>query len=158
MSLFGPSPPSLPSAPSELISYGAFCAGETYLYSLPHGSFGTDDFFQYGPFQFVTPAGAADQRLQAFLRGRVTADFELVEIERLADLADLDLCGVGLGLFSLADEVAADDAEHDADQHEHDENFDQASCRRCDGLQIRTILVPLYLNGGEVDASPRGIR
>ncbi len=54
----GPSPPSLPSAPSETISYGALCDGETYLYSLPHGSFGTVERFQYGPFQFVTPGGA----------------------------------------------------------------------------------------------------
>ena len=29
-----------------------------YLYSLPHGSFGTVDFFQYGPFQLSTPGGA----------------------------------------------------------------------------------------------------
>ena len=27
--------------------------GDAYLYSLPHGSFGTVAFFQYGPFQFV---------------------------------------------------------------------------------------------------------
>ena len=32
--------------------------GEAYLYSLPQGSLGTVVFFQYGPFQFATPAGA----------------------------------------------------------------------------------------------------
>src|SRR4029450_3266483 len=67
----------------------------------------------------------SDQRLQAFLRGRVAADFELVEIERLRDLAGLDLGGVGIGLFSLSEEGAADDAENHADQHENDEDFDQ---------------------------------
>ena len=41
-----------------MISYAAFAAGDVYLYSDPHGSFGTDCFFQYGPFQLVTPAGA----------------------------------------------------------------------------------------------------
>src|SRR6185312_13713316 len=57
-SLSPPSPPSLPSAPYEMMSYGPCDPGDAYWYSLPHGSFGTVDFFQYGPFQFVMPAGA----------------------------------------------------------------------------------------------------
>src|SRR4029077_8667338 len=67
--------------------------------------------------------------LQTFLRRRVPAYFELEQVERLADLADLDLRGVGLGLLAAADEVAADDAEHDADQHEDDQDFDQGHPR-----------------------------
>src|SRR5207244_12272535 len=68
----------------------------------------------------AVPVGDArrrgDQRLQSLLRRRIAADLELEEIERLADLPDLDLRGVRLGLFAATDEVAADDAEHDTDQ------------------------------------------
>ena len=125
---------------------------------MPHGSFGTVDFFQYGPFQLVTPGRRRDQRLQAFLRRRIAADLELVEVERLADLADLDLRGVGLGLLALADEVAADDAEHDADQHEHDEDFDQRHAARCAAAvrddrscSVRVALVALFDASARVD-------
>src|SRR4030095_16099942 len=58
MSLFAPSPPSLPSAPYERMSYGPLWPGALYLYSLPQGSLGSVDFFQYGPFQLATPGGA----------------------------------------------------------------------------------------------------
>ena len=44
--LVSPSPPSAPSAPSETIRRRRASPGEAYLYSWPHGSFGTDDFFQ----------------------------------------------------------------------------------------------------------------
>src|SRR6185503_5935643 len=57
-SLLPPSPPSLPSAPYEMMSYAPCEPGDAYWYSFPQGSLGTDDFFQYGPFQFVIPAGA----------------------------------------------------------------------------------------------------
>ena len=66
-----------------------------------------------------------DQRLQAFRSGRVTADLELEQVERVADLVDFDLRGIGFRLFALADELAADDTHHDADQDQHDEDFDQ---------------------------------
>ena len=130
------------------------------MYSLPHGSFGTVDFFQYGPFQFVTPAGAVISACRPSCVVGIAADFELVEIERLADLADLDLRGVGLGLFALADEVAADDAEHDADQHQHDENFDErhAAVSASRPIADRRILVPLQWTAATSTLAPRGVR
>src|SRR5439155_10928708 len=71
----------------------------------------------------------ADQRLEPLLRRWIAADLELEEIERLANLTDFYFCGIGLGFFAAADEVAADDAEHDADQDEHDEDLDQRHAR-----------------------------
>src|SRR5512139_1421923 len=55
------------------------------------------------PVRAVPVRGAgrrAHQRLQALLGRRVAAQLELVEVERLGDLADLDLGGVGLGLLA----------------------------------------------------------
>ena len=40
------------------MSYAPCVPGDAYLYSWPHGSFGTVDFFQYGPAQFGSPGGA----------------------------------------------------------------------------------------------------
>src|SRR5690242_7077013 len=78
------------------------------------------------------PGRRDDQRLQAFLRGRITAELELEQVEGLADLVDLDLGRLRLRLLALAEIVAADDAEHDADQRQHDEDLDQrhAALRR----------------------------
>ena len=125
MSLFGPSPPSLPSAPSETISYGALCAGRRVLVLVAPRILRHRRLLPVRPVPVGDAGGRRDQRLQAFLRRRIAADLELVEVERLGDLADLDLRGVGLRLLALADEVAAHDSEHDADQHQDDEDFDQ---------------------------------
>ena len=40
------------------MSYAPCWPGAAYLYSFFHGSVGSVPFFQYGPFQLVTPAGA----------------------------------------------------------------------------------------------------
>jgi hypothetical protein len=113
MSLLTPSPPSLPSAPSETMSYGPVWPGARTCTRCP-----TDPSARVLlPVRAVPVVDArrrADQRLQAFLRDGIAADLELEEIERLADLADLDLRGVGLRLLAAAEEVAADDAHHDA--------------------------------------------
>src|SRR5438132_14333906 len=56
-------------------------------------------YFGFFPIRSV-PVGNAgrrrDQRLQSFLRRRIAADLQLKEIERLADLADLDFRRVRL--------------------------------------------------------------
>src|SRR6476469_3398577 len=71
------------------------------------------------------PRGRDDERLQTLLRRRISTELELEAIERLRDLLDLDLGGLGLRLLALAQVVAADDAQHDADQRQDDENLDQ---------------------------------
>ena len=87
-------------------------------------------FFPVRPVPVVEARRRADQRLEALLRRWIAADLELEEIERLANLTDFYFCGIGLGFFAAADEVAADDAEHDTDQDEHDEDLDQRHARR----------------------------
>src|SRR6266513_2662660 len=77
--------------------------------------------FPVGTIPSVDACRRAEQRLQACLRRRIAADLELEEIKRLADLADLNLRGVRFGFFAAPDEVAADDAEHDADENQHDQ-------------------------------------
>src|SRR3954468_15038895 len=62
------------------------------------------------------PGRRSHERLQTFLRRRIAAELELEQVERLRNLLDLDLRGLGLGLLALAEVIAADDAEHDADQ------------------------------------------
>ena len=142
------------------MSYAPCDPGAMYLYSLPHGSFGSLPFFQYGPFQLDDARRRGEQRLQAFLRRRIAADLELVEIERLADLVDLDLRGVGLGLFALAEEVAADDAHHDADQHQHDQDLDErhAACGAARCACEFFIIAFLCLSCLEPDAAGRETR
>src|SRR5208283_2237921 len=87
----------------------------------------------------VDPRRRGDQRLQPFARGRIAADLELEQIERLADLSDLDLRGLAFRLLPAADEVAADDAHDDADQDQHHQDLDQR----------HAVAAPLRLDGGQ---------
>src|SRR3569623_69326 len=74
-----------------------------------------------GPGPVRKPGRRDDQRLQAFLRGRIAAELELEQVERLADLVDLDLGRLRLRLRAVAVVVAAVVAELEVVEWQLDE-------------------------------------
>src|SRR4030095_15264588 len=94
------------------------------------GILGNGPLFPVRPVPVGDRRRGGDERLQAFLRSGIAADLELEQIERLADLSDLDLRRLALRFFAPADEIASDDAHDDADQNEHHEDFDQRHAAR----------------------------
>src|SRR5262245_7436672 len=66
-------------------------SGRRVLVFVTPGILGDRLLLPVGSVPVVDSGRRGDECLQPFLRGRIASDLELVEIERLADLADLDL-------------------------------------------------------------------
>ena len=97
MSASWPSPPSRPSAPQQITSYGPLRPGQLYWYGWPHGSTGSRVEDLVGEL-----VGRLRQDGQAFLAGRVPAVRAVERVKAVDDRGDLLPCGVLLGLDEVS--------------------------------------------------------
>src|ERR1700688_353591 len=68
---------------------------------------------------------AAGQRGEAFIAGGITAEIEVVEIERTGKAFDLDFRGLRLGLAEIAEHPRSHQRHDQADDGDDYEDFDQ---------------------------------
>src|SRR6202043_2977146 len=78
----------------------------------------------------AVPSGFARRTLhqggKAFAGRRIVSEIEIEKIERTSKALDLDRRGLHLGLAEVSEDPRADKAHEQADDRNHDQDFDQS--------------------------------